>query len=166
MYFFCIFNRSLTLDNIYFKCNFLFAAAMQLTAHTDYALRVLIYLTRHPHQLVTINELAEFFGISKNHLVKVVHRLGLKGFIRTVRGKGGGICLARSAGEITIGSVVREIEGHFMMAECFHPQKQGLCAIQSQCGLTATLSRAVQQFLGELDRTLLVDVAGPTPSSQ
>lgn len=132
---------------------------MQLTAQTDYALRVLIYLTRHPDRLITISELAEFFDISKNHLVKVVHRLGLKGFVRTVRGKGGGICLGRAANEITVGSVVREIEGHFMLAECFHPRKQGWCAIQGHCGLTRTLSKAVQQFLGELDRTVLADVA-------
>jgi len=135
---------------------------MQLTAHTDYALRVLIYLTRHPNQLITINELADFFSISKNHLVKVVHRLGLKGFVRTVRGKGGGICLARPAAQISVGSVVREIEPHFQIAECFNPQKQGNCAIQSQCGLTALLGRAVQQFLGELDKSMLSDLVGPS----
>lgn len=131
---------------------------MQLTAHTDYALRVLIYLSLHTDQRVTINEMAEYFAISKNHLVKVVHKLGLKGFVRTVRGKGGGICLARPAEQISIGGVVREIEGHFQMAECFHPQKQGQCALQPQCGLTGLLSRALQQFLAELDTAKLSDM--------
>lgn len=139
---------------------------MQLTTHTDYALRVLIYLARHPDQLVIINELADYFAISKNHLVKVVHRLGLKGFIRTVRGKGGGICLARPPCEINIGSVVRQIEGHFQMAECFHPQKQGHCAIQSQCGLTGVLNSALQQFLAELDKSMLSDVARYSPIAE
>lgn len=131
---------------------------MQLTAHTDFGLRVLIYLTLHPDRLVTINELADFFAISKNHLVKVVHNLGLKGFVRTVRGKGGGICLARSPQQISVGSVVRELEGHFRMAECFNPNKQGQCAIQSQCGLTGLLSNAVGQFLQVLDGAVLSDL--------
>lgn len=134
---------------------------MQLTAHTDYALRVLIYLTINPEKLVTISELADFFGISRNHLVKVVHKLGVKGFILTVRGKGGGIRLARPATEISVGNVVREVEGHFQMAECFNHHKQGLCAIHPQCGLPGLLGRAVNQFLEVLDRSTLADVVLP-----
>lgn len=131
---------------------------MQLTAHTDYALRVLIYLTVHSDKLVTIGELAEFFQISKNHLIKVVHNLGLKGFVRTVRGKGGGICLARPAQEIRVGQVVREIEGHFRIAECFDPNKQGRCAIQPHCGLTGLFGRATDAFLKVLDHAVLSDL--------
>lgn len=131
---------------------------MQLTAHTDYGLRVLLYLTLNPGRLVTISELAEFFAISKNHLVKVVHNLGLKGFVRTVRGKGGGICLAGPADQISVGRVVRELEGHFQMAECFNPHKQGHCAIQPRCGLTGLLGRAVEQFLQVLDGAVLSDL--------
>jgi len=134
---------------------------MQLTAHTDYALRVLMYLTIHPQQLVTIGELAEFFDISKNHLVKVVHNLGLKGFVHTVRGKGGGICLARPPQQINIGEVVREIEGHFQIAECFNPKKQGLCAIHSQCGLKGLFNDAAEQFLQVLDGAVLADLVPP-----
>lgn len=134
---------------------------MQLTAHTDFGLRVLIYLALHPDRLVTINELAEFFAISKNHLVKVVHNLGMKGFIRTMRGKGGGICLASPPNQINVGRVVRELEGHFQMAECFNPARQGLCAIQSQCGLTALLNSAVGQFLRVLDDAVLSDLLNP-----
>jgi len=131
---------------------------MQLTAHTDYALRVLMYLSLHPQQRVTINELAAFFQISKNHLVKVVHQLGVKGFVRTVRGKGGGICLAKPADQIRVGHVVRQLEGHFQLAECFHPDKQQVCAIHAQCGLPGLLGRALEEFLGVLDRTVLADL--------
>jgi Rrf2 family nitric oxide-sensitive transcriptional repressor len=136
---------------------------MQLTAHTDYGLRVLIYLTVHPDRLVTINELAAFFAISKNHLVKVVHNLGLKGFVRTLRGKGGGICLARPAEQISVGSVVRELEGHFQIAECFNPNKQGQCAFQPECGLTSLLNDAVRQFLQVLDGAMLSDLLPKGP---
>jgi len=131
---------------------------MQLTAHTDYALRVLIYLTIHTDKLVTITELADFFGVSRNLLVKVVHKLGVKGFILTVRGKGGGIRLSRPAREISVGSVVREVEGHFQMAECFNPKKQGQCAIQTRCGLMGLLGSAVEQFLQVLDKAVLSDL--------
>jgi Rrf2 family transcriptional regulator, nitric oxide-sensitive transcriptional repressor len=131
---------------------------MQLTTHTDYALRVLIYLTQHQDQLVTISELAEFFHISRNHLVKVVHNLGVKGFIKTVRGKGGGICLVRPPEDINIGAVVREIEGNFYIADCFNPQKQGHCAVQSNCGLTILLGTALRQFMEVLDNAVLSDL--------
>lgn len=134
---------------------------MQLTAHTDYALRVLMYLAQQPEQLVTINELANFFAVSKNHLVKVVHNLGLKGFVQTARGRGGGIRLARSAKLISVGSVVRELEGHFQMAECFHADKQGRCALQSRCLLPGVLGQAVEQFLQVLDQTTLADLTLP-----
>lgn len=131
---------------------------MQLTIHTDYALRVLIYLTLHQNQLATISELADFFNISRNHLVKVVHNLGLKGFIKTVRGKGGGICLARPPETINIGAVVREIEGNFYVTECFNPQKQGHCAVQPICGLTLLLGTALNQFMQVLDSATLIDL--------
>ncbi|MEE9355836.1 MAG: Rrf2 family transcriptional regulator [Methylococcaceae bacterium] len=131
---------------------------MQLTSHTDYALRVLIYLTRNQSQLVTITELADFYKISRNHLVKVVHNLGVKGFVKTVRGKAGGICLARRPQDINIGAVIRELEGSFYIAECFNPEKQGHCAIQSTCGLTELLKNALKQYMGVLDDASLSDV--------
>jgi len=131
---------------------------MQLTTHTDYALRVLIYLTLYQDHLVTISELAGFFNVSRNHLVKVVHQLGIKGFIKTVRGKGGGISLARLPQDINIGAVVREFESHFYMAECFDPKKQGHCAVQPGCGLTALLSNALKQYMAVLDSASLSDV--------
>lgn len=131
---------------------------MQLTLHTDYALRVLIYLTLHPERLVTIDELAGYFNISKNHLVKIVHKLGLMGYLQTLRGKGGGMRLARPAKDINIGEVVRMIEGRFYIAECFDPQKQGQCAVQPMCGLTLLFTQAVQQFMHVLDEATLAQM--------
>ncbi len=128
---------------------------MQLTLHTDYALRVLIYLTLHPDSWVTIEELAGFFNISKNHLVKLVHKLGVKGYLQTLRGKGGILRLARPAKEINIGDVVRTIEGHFYIAECSNQDKQGLCAVQPQCGLTGLFAKAMGQFMSVLDEVNL-----------
>lgn len=128
---------------------------MQLTLHTDYALRVLIYLTLNKDRWVTIEELAGFFKISKNHLVKIVHKLGLKGYIQTLRGKGGGMRLARPPAEINVGDVVRTIEGHFHIAECFNPLKQGQCAVQPVCRLTALFGKAVGQFMAVLDEVNL-----------
>lgn len=132
---------------------------MQLTQHTDYALRVLIYLTRVSDRWVTVDELAVFFRLSKNHLVKIVHKLGLKGYVQTQRGKGGGIRLARSAGEIYIGDVVRSVEGHFYIAECFNPLKQGQCAVQPTCGLTGLFSKATRHFMQVLDEANLEQMA-------
>ena len=131
---------------------------MQLTLHTDYALRVLVYLSINQHKLVTINELANFFDISKNHLVKIVHKLGVKGFVQTVRGKGGGVRLAYPPQAINIGTVVREIEGNFQIAECFNRKKQGTCRIQPLCGLGGLFTSAVEQFMAVLDDTLLSDI--------
>jgi Rrf2 family nitric oxide-sensitive transcriptional repressor len=135
---------------------------MQLTSHTDYALRVLIYLAKNPEQKVTIGELAEFFKISRNHLVKVVHNLSVKGFIRSIRGKGGGLYLAKPAEQINIGDVVRQMEGHFHIVDCFNSTKAGLCRLHPHCGLTAVLTNALEQFLLVLDATRLSDILPKT----
>ena len=131
---------------------------MQLTSHTDYALRVLIYLAKNPEQKVTIGELAEFFKISRNHLVKVVHNLSVKGFIRSIRGKGGGLYLARPADQINIGNVVRAMEGHFHLVDCLNAEKAGLCKLHPHCGLTPLLGYALEQFLLVLDAKTLSEV--------
>src|SRR4051812_609979 len=101
---------------------------MRLTAFTDYALRVLMYLAARPGARATIVEIADAFRIKENHLTKVVHFLGKGGWITTMRGKGGGLQLARSPGEIVIGEVVRETEGGPMPAECFS-ESGGNCCI-------------------------------------
>jgi Rrf2 family transcriptional regulator, nitric oxide-sensitive transcriptional repressor len=127
---------------------------MRLSRHTDYALRVLIHLAARPERLASIAEIARTYAISENHLMKVVHLLGRAGFVRTVRGRGGGIGLAMPAAEIGIGSVVRQTETGLDLADC------GGCVIAPACGLTGVLSEAMRAFLAVLDRYSLADVTG------
>jgi Rrf2 family transcriptional regulator, nitric oxide-sensitive transcriptional repressor len=130
---------------------------MQLTQYTDYSLRVLIYLSQKPAQeLATITEISGFYGISRNHLVKVVHSLALNGFIQTTRGKNGGLCLARPAAQIGIGEVVRCTEPNFDMAECFNQQSNS-CVITPACSLKNILNDARNNFLATLDQYTLAD---------
>jgi Rrf2 family nitric oxide-sensitive transcriptional repressor len=138
---------------------------MRLTLYTDYSLRVLIYLAQHPDKLVTISELADFYRISRNHLVKVVHELGLAGYIHTTRGKHGGIRLAREAGQIEIGEVVRKTEPDFDLLECLNPDTDQ-CVITRTCKLKSVLTDARNNFLAELDRYTLADLTmGATAAS-
>ncbi len=130
---------------------------MQLTLYTDYSLRVLIYLGMHAGRKVTISEIAGFYGISRNHLVKVVHDLASHGYIHTHRGKGGGMLLAHPAGEINIGDVVRHAEPNFHVVECFNPQTTH-CSIFAMCTLKGVLGNALGEFFAVLDRYTLEDV--------
>jgi Rrf2 family nitric oxide-sensitive transcriptional repressor len=131
---------------------------MKLTAFTDYSLRVLIYLAADPNQRATIAEIAAAFGISENHLVKVVHFLGKHGWIETVRGKGGGIQLAMAAAAINVGRVVRDTEGAAVPAECFLPEGGG-CVITPVCRLKTVLAEAVKAFYLVLDGYTLADIS-------
>lgn len=126
---------------------------MQLTRHTDYALRVLIHLTAVPSGRATIAEIADAYGLSRNHLMKVVHHLGQGGFVDTQRGRGGGFTLARCPETITIGSVVRHTEPDMQLADC------GSCAIQRACGMSGILRAAISAFLTVLDQHSLSDAA-------
>lgn len=130
---------------------------MRLTAHTDYALRVLIYAAVARDGLCRIEEISSAYAISKNHLMKVVRRLGENGFLKTVRGRGGGLTLAKPASEIVVGDVVRRMEDSFGQAECFRPGNA--CVITPACGLKGVLSRAVQAYLAELDKVTLADIS-------
>ncbi len=129
---------------------------MQLTLHTDYALRVLIYLTQQREDLATISEIADFYKISRNHLVKVVHHLAGSGFIQTTRGKHGGIKLAREPRLISIGDVVVQMEPNFDIMECFTGAPQD-CVVTSVCKLKSVLQQAGEEFLGVLDGFSLAD---------
>jgi Rrf2 family nitric oxide-sensitive transcriptional repressor len=129
---------------------------MQLTLHTDYSLRVLVYLTQKGEALATISEIADFYQISRNHLVKVVHHLANEGFIQTARGKHGGMRLARAPELISIGEVVRRMEPNFDIVECFNTTNQP-CTVTSVCALKGVLYQASQEFLGVLDRYTLAD---------
>lgn len=130
---------------------------MQLTQYTDYSLRVLIYLSlKSPDELGTITGISEFYGISRNHLVKVVHNLATHGYIVTLRGKHGGLRLARPAADISIGEVVRLTEPNFDIAECFN-QETNTCVITPMCALKNILNQARTQFIQELDRYTVAD---------
>lgn len=135
---------------------------MQLTSYTDYALRVLIYLGNSPEKQATISELADFFSVSRNHLMKVVHQLGSKGFLKTTRGKGGGFSLQRPPELIRIGDVVRGMENHFNWVECFDPNTQH-CRLLPYCGLKNLLAQAGQAYLQVLDETTLADALPKAP---
>ncbi len=131
---------------------------MKLTSFTDYSLRVLIYLAADPARRATIAEISGAFGISGNHLTKVVHFLARKGWVSTVRGKGGGMHLAMSAEHICVGRVVRDTEGTDLPAECFS-EEGSHCVISECCRLRHALDEAVQAFYAVLDRYTLADIA-------
>ena len=122
---------------------------MQLTRYTDYGLRILIYLAVHDEELATIDRIAKAYGISKAHLTKIVHDLGRAGYVETVRGRGGGLRLARPAEEIRVGEVVRHTEA-FPLAECFDPET-GHCSIERVCDLRTAFKAALGAFLRTLD---------------
>jgi Rrf2 family nitric oxide-sensitive transcriptional repressor len=130
---------------------------MRLTDYTDYALRTLMYLGAHADATATIQEIADAYGISKNHLMKIVHEFGQAGYIETSRGRGGGIRLGRPPKEISIGDVVRLAEGEFKLVECFGPSGNR-CAITPVCKLKTVFKRGLDAFMAELDRYTLADL--------
>lgn len=130
---------------------------MQLTRFTDYSLRVLMYLGEQFDRLVTIREIAEKHDVSENHLMKVVHRLATHGYIVTVRGRGGGMRLARRPERINLGDVVRDSEENMDIAECFEAGAQS-CALLPSCVLKSILIEARKSFLATLDLYQLSDL--------
>lgn len=131
---------------------------MRLTAYTDYSLRTLIFLAMNREQLVTVQHIADAHGIAKNHLTKVVHHLGMLGYIVTVRGRNGGLRLARDPSEIVIGDVVRHTETDFYMASCFD-QATADCMYSAACSLKGELVKATAAFLDVLDSVTLEQMA-------
>jgi Rrf2 family transcriptional regulator, nitric oxide-sensitive transcriptional repressor len=135
---------------------------MQLTRFADYSLRALIYLARQEGFNTTIQEIASAHRISKSHLMKVIHNLAKQGYVRTTRGKGGGISLAHAPGEILIGKVIRDVQP-FAPVECFDPNYPGGCLLYPNCGLRGPLRSAQLRFLETLDAYSIGDVMGRTP---
>lgn len=129
---------------------------MQLTQYTDYSFRVLIYLSEKTEGLTTVSEIAKFHGISRNHLVKVIHNLATKGFIVTTRGRNGGMILSRPPSMINLGDVVRKTEPNFNIAECFDAVNNR-CVITPVCELKSFFSEAQTAFLQVLDKYTLAD---------
>jgi Rrf2 family nitric oxide-sensitive transcriptional repressor len=135
---------------------------MRLTMQTDYALRMLIQLGVHNDRLVTVSETARAYQVSKNHMMKVAHRLCLEGFVKTVRGNGGGLRLAKRPSEINIGDVVRSIENDFSLVGCFEPRGED-CRISSACLLRSALRNALRAFHEVLSEYTLQDLLVTRP---
>jgi Rrf2 family nitric oxide-sensitive transcriptional repressor len=125
---------------------------MRLKSYTDYALRVLMHLAARPDRLASIGEIARTYRISHNHLMKVVQDLRTEGFLDAVRGRSGGIRLARPASEIKVGDVVRHTEGTFDLVDCES------CVIAKACSLTGALHEARRAFMAVLDGYSLQDL--------
>lgn len=129
---------------------------MRLTAMTDYALRLLMYVAQRPERLCTISEVAQAHGVSEAHLMKVTHQLGIQGWVETVRGKGGGMRLAHAPHDINLGAVVRGIEPDFALVECFSAGTR--CVLNGQCRLAGVLGGALEGFMAHLDGFSLADL--------
>jgi Rrf2 family nitric oxide-sensitive transcriptional repressor len=149
---------------------------VHLTLHADYSLRVLLYLAARPERLVSTQEVSEAYGISKNHLVRVMQALGKHGFVEVRPGRAGGVSLARAPSEISLGKVFRATEPDFHLAECFD-RDHNTCPIAPACGLKGVLYEAREAFLGVLDKYTLADLTKrsrpelvslflPTPSAR
>lgn len=131
---------------------------MNLTLHTDYSLRILLYLAEHTERAVSTREISEAYGISRNHLVRVVQTLQSHSFVNAATGRSGGITLARDPAGINIGEVVRKTEPNFRIVECFDLEKN-TCRIVPVCSLRGLLAGALESFFGVLDGYTLADLA-------
>ncbi len=134
---------------------------MKLTLHTDYAIRVLVYVGLRGEALVTIREIADRYGISKNHLTKVVHELGRSGYLETVRGKCGGIRLLLRPESIRLGEFIRETEGDFALARCLRKDDdcdEKHCVIDATCLARRAFLEGLEAFFSTLNRYTLADM--------
>lgn len=129
---------------------------MRVTRHTDYALRVLIYVALKHGEAATIGEIAERYAISRNHLTKVAHHLARSGYLQTTRGKSGGLRLARPPEKIGLGAVFRDMESELGVVECMG--EPGSCILDGGCELKKTFARATAAFLEVLDQQSLADL--------
>lgn len=130
---------------------------MRLTDYTDYTLRVLIYLGLHPNELVTIQQVADGYRISKNHLMKIVNQLAQSGVVAATRGRNGGVRLAVPPEQINIGAIVRATESDLRIVECFD-QVNNQCVLSPACRLRKAMHEALDAFFGVLDGLTLADV--------
>ncbi len=130
---------------------------MRLTRYTDFAMRVLFHLGVNDGKIVPISAIAQAYGISQNHLVKVVHDLVKTGYLESVRGRSGGVRLARPAAAINLGAVIRHTEPDMRLIDCVG------CAIASACTLPKPLFEATAAFVAVLDRYTLADILRDSP---
>ncbi|UOB21238.1 RrF2 family transcriptional regulator [Macrococcus armenti] len=129
---------------------------MKLTLYSDYSLRVLMYIARKDER-VQIEEIAKFYGISKNHLTKVVNNLATLGYIETTRGRGGGMKIKIQPEDINIGKLIRKTEETLTIVECFD-RETNTCPIAGMCGLQGVLGEALAAYMAVLDKYTLEDV--------
>ncbi len=130
---------------------------MRMTLHTDYALRMLIYAATRRDGVCTANDVAEAYGLSRNHLLKVAQTLRDLGVVETIRGRAGGIRLAKAPEEIALGALIRATEEEFSLAECMQVGARA-CAISPACRLKGVLHEALGAFLAVLDKYTLADI--------
>jgi len=130
---------------------------MRMTLHTDYALRMLIYVAIRQDQSCTVGDVAEAYGLSRNHLLKVALTLRKLGLIETMRGRAGGIRLAKAPRKINIGALVRSTEEDFALVECM---QGGGCVISPACRLKCMFGEALAAYLAVFDKYTLADVIG------
>lgn len=131
---------------------------MRLTQQTSYSIRVLLYCAANTSDNSRIRDIAATYGISELHLFKIMHVLVESGFVETIRGRNGGIRLARPASEISIGAVVRATESNFYLTDCFDQTNRD-CPLVDACGVNRILSEALAAFFSVLDRYTIADVA-------
>lgn len=129
---------------------------MHLTTFTDYGLRCLMYLTQKPDKICSVSEIAEYYGISRNHLVKVAHRLAQLGYIESSKGKGGGLKIACDATTLKLGDLVKQLEPNMYLVECFDA-KTNACKITLSCQLKHFLYQANEAFIQVLNQSTLAD---------
>lgn len=131
---------------------------MRLTNYTDYSLRVLIFLsTRKDGALSNIKEISDAYGISRNHLTKIIHELGKLGYVETVRGRNGGVRLNKAPQDVNIGKLVRRTEEDFNLLECFDPE-HNTCILSPICRFKSILNEALNAFFTVLDQYTLADI--------
>lgn len=130
---------------------------MQLSLHSDYALRALIYLGTRPGETISTREMSSAYGISKHHLVRVVQTLGSHGYVKLIPGRSGGVTLAMAPRDIRLGDVVRQTEPNLILVECFD-RATNTCPIAPACALIGYLHEALRRFIGALNEKTLEDV--------
>lgn len=126
-----------------------------ITSFTDYGLRTLMYVATRSEHTTSVKEIAEHYGISRNHLVKVVHRLSQLGYIETTKGKGGGIKIAKDTEKLRLGDLIEQLEPNMNTVECF--AKTNTCRITGSCQLKHYLFEATQNFINTMNKYTLAD---------
>lgn len=131
---------------------------MQLNKFTDYALRILMYVSQPQAEPYTIAELSQRLQVSENHAMKIVHFMAKQNWIITTRGKGGGIRLATLTLDLKLGYIVRILQKETQIVECNHPP----CILRANCGLKGILDQALEQFYQSLDQYTFHEILSPT----